>query len=569
MAKWGREYLPPDLLNDYIRLATVSIAMGLAIGIGIVIIEEFYNYFLEVATFLKTLHPVMVIVVPVVGITFAYELVVRFSTTKQAGGGSHRLLEAYHYEGGVMTQKDTVFEPLASAITMGAGGSAGFEGPSLLLGGGIGSLIAQRLNLEPHEAQRLLISGAAAGVAAVFKAPLTGIMFALEIPYRRDLSRNAFIPATLASISAYFVAVNFLGTSTIFPLIPRFVVPRPLTLLHAFAIGIITAIIGTLFVRVFSATSDLKTRVNLPHVYYPIIGGVIVGVTGLFLPQVTGIGYETVNEIVLGLSHSWSVWLLLALVVFKIIVTSVTLTSGGSGGVFVPTLFVGAALGSLYVRFIPVPDEQVLIVAAMASMIASSNKTLLTSVVFVSETAGPSSIIFTLIAAATSYFISRDVSFYEEVQPIDEFSEEEETVNVLYHILSKQKGKQLVEARVDEFMSRDFVVLRENMRIEEALVEVQGSRNRVYPVTRRGQLIGQTTLEDLLTFPPEKRKLQIGLLPMSHPDVLTVDDTVEGVVRYFMHSESTVVWIVDDREKMRVVGIVTENNLMLRLMEAM
>ena len=76
-----------------------------------------------------------------------------------------------------------------------------------------------------------------------------------------------------------------------------------------------------------------------------------------------------------------------------------------------------------------------------------------------------------------------------------------------HNILSKQKGKQLVEARVDEFMSRDFVVLRENMRIEEALFEVQGSRNRVYPVTRRGQLIGQTTLEDLLTFPPEKRKL--------------------------------------------------------------
>jgi len=98
----------------------------------------------------------------VLGITLAYVMVTRYSTTKQSGGGSRRLLETYHYEGGIMTGKDTLFEPLASAITIGVGGSAGFEGPSLLLGGGIGSLVAQRLNLDQDEVKRFLFSGAAA-----------------------------------------------------------------------------------------------------------------------------------------------------------------------------------------------------------------------------------------------------------------------------------------------------------------------------------------------------------------------------------------------------------------------
>lgn len=564
------EYLSPGLLNDYIRLAAVSVAMGLVIGFSTVVIYDFYRFMHAVTEDVIHVSKIFTVALPMVGITVAYWLVTRYATTKQSGGGSHRLLEAYHYEGGVMTVRDTVFEPLASSITIGMGGSAGFEGPSLLLGGGIGSLIAQRLNLNPDEVRTFLISGAAAGVAAIFKAPLTGIMFALEIPYKRDLSRRAFIPATLASISSYLVAVNFLGTGSVLPLIPRFELPSPWTLLHAFGIGIVTAVFGALFVKTFEAAKRFKEGIRLPPLLVPALGGALVGIVGLFLPQVMGVGYETVGAIVSGESHDWSVWFLLALILFKILLTCVTLNSGGSGGVFVPSLFIGAALGALYIKFIPMPDEEVLIAAAMASIIASANKTLLTSVAFVAETAGPSSIIFTLIAAATSYFISRDISFFEHVQPVDEFSEEEEAVHVLYHLLKKgENWERFREIKISDIMISGPVVLRETMMIKEALEAVHGCRNREYPVIRRNKLIGQTNLETLLTFPEEKQRLEIGLLPLDHPDVLTEQDSIEDALYLLMEGSNTCVWVVDSRDKMKLVGVVTETDMMVKLLEMM
>jgi CIC family chloride channel protein len=564
------EYLSPGLLNDYIRLAAVSVAMGLVVGFSTVIIYDFYHFMYAVTEDIISVSKMFTVLLPMVGITVAYWLVTRYATTKQSGGGSHRLLESYHYEGGVMTVRDTVFEPLASSITIGMGGSAGFEGPSLLLGGGIGSLIAQWLDLDPDEIKTFLISGAAAGVAAIFKAPLTGIMFALEIPYKRDLSRRAFIPATLASISAYLVAVNFLGTGSVLPLIQRFELPSPWMLLHAFGIGIVTAVFGALFVKTFEAVKRFKEGAHLPPLFVPALGGAIVGFVGLFLPQVMGVGYETVGAIVSGESHDWSVWLLLALIFFKMLLTCVTLNSGGSGGVFVPSLFIGAALGALYIKFVPMPNEEILIAAAMASIIASANKTLLTSVAFVAETAGPSSIIFTLIAAATSYFISRDISFYEHVQPVDEFSEEEEAVHVLYHLLRKgENWEKFRVIKVTDVMVPDPVVLRENMRIKEALEAVQGCRNREYPVIRRNKIIGQTNLETLLTFPEEKQKLEIGLLPLDHPEVLTEGDSIEDALNMLMESESTCVWVVDSKDKMKLLGVVTETDVMVKLLELM
>ncbi|MBD3205321.1 CBS domain-containing protein [Candidatus Bathyarchaeota archaeon] len=565
---WARTCFRPDILNDYIRLSALSIIMGISIGLASTIIHEIYVILSEVTHLLTELNRSFYLILPIMGITFAFFLVDRYSTTKQSGGGSHRLLEAYHFEGGIMTVRDTLFEPLASAITMGTGGSAGFEGPSLLLGGGIGSLISQRLNFNQEEIQRFLISGAAAGVAAIFKAPFTGIMFALEIPYKRDLKRVSFIPATMASISAYLVTIAFQGPETIFPLIPRFQVPTPLFLIHAFIIGIITALFGIIFIRIFDSIGILKNKYPMDKMTYPILGGLMVGLIGIFIPQVVGVGYDTLRSIVAGEASDWSMWLLFLLVLFKMVATSITLKSGGSGGVFIPTLYIGACLGAIYVQLVPVPDEQILIVAAMASIIASANKTLLTSVAFVSETAGPSSIVFTLVAAATSYFISRDISFYEHVQPMDELEEEAEAVHVLYHISKKgQDHGKFKKIKIEAFMNPCPVILKENMKVKEALNEVHGCRMREYPVIRRNKVIGKISLENLLTFPDNKSKLQIGFLPMDHPEVLTPQDTLDEVLHLMMENDEDCVFIVDDKSKMNLVGIVTEADVMAKMLE--
>lgn len=563
-------YLSPDLLDDYIRLTVLCVSMGALIGFASVAIHEVYLILQEASLHLAHVSPLFVFAVPVAGLSLAYILVEKYSTTRQSGGGSHRLLEAYHYEGGIMTLKDTVFEPLASAITIGTGGSAGFEGPSLLLGGGIGSLIAQRLNFSQEEVQRFLISGAAAGVAAIFKAPLTGIMFALEIPYKRDLSRSAFIPATLSSISAYLVAVAFEGSETIFPLLPQSDLLSPVFLLHAFVIGVVTSVFSVLFVRLFNAVGELRDRFKLPSLAYPVVGGLIIGLVGYVRPQVIGVGQETVKAIISGEHAEWSPLFLFSLILLKMILTAVTLKGGGSGGVFIPSLFVGAALGAIYTGLVNVPSEQVLIVAAMASMIAAANKTLLTSVAFVAETAGPSGIVFTLVAAATSYFISRDVSFYEHVQPMDELQEEEEAVHVLYHIAKKQRDQEKFKtAKVKDFMSSEPVALKESMRVKDALEAVHSCKYRRYPIIRRNKVVGITSLEDLLTCPPDKSRLQIGFLYMEHPEVVTPEDSLEDVLEIMIERDQDCVVVVNDREKMNLVSVINEADVMSKMLELM
>ncbi|MCJ7730786.1 CBS domain-containing protein, partial [Candidatus Bathyarchaeota archaeon] len=197
-----------------------------------------------------------------------------------------------------------------------------------------------------------------------------------------------------------------------------------------------------------------------------------------------------------------------------------------------------------------------------------ANKTLLTSVAFVAETAGPSSIIFTLVAAATSYFISGDISFYEHVQPIDEFTEDEEAMHILYHYIKKQKNPEIFkEIKVGDMMMADPVALPESMKVSEALKAVQGCRNREFPITRRSKVIGQMNLEDLVTSP--KRSLQIGYLPMEQPVVLTQEDSLEHALDFFIDSEVSCVWIVDSVEKMKLVGMLTEEDLRAKMLELM
>jgi len=494
----------------------------------------------------------------------------RLATSKATGCGSHRLLECYHYEGGIISRRDTAFKPLASAVTIASGGSAGFEGPSLLLGGGIASAIGQRLDMGPEELRVFLLAGASAGVSAIFKAPLTGILFALEIPYKRDLAREAFVPATLSSIIAYFTAVNFLGVETLFPLIPQMMIPTPRMIFHSLVMGAVAAGCAALFVKMFEYMRRMKEGLGLRESAYPLMGGLFVGVVGFFLPQVLGIGYETIHAMVSGELLLFPEFFLIALIFYKMLLTSITLNTGGSGGVFIPTIYVGAILGGLYTKLVvPEAASGVLVVAAMAATIAAANKTLLTSVAFVAETAGPSSIILTLIAAATSYFISAGVSFYHELQPMDELVEEEEAVNVLYYLMRKREALgRLSEVKVGEIMSPNPFSIRDVMNVREALEAVKTCGYRVYPIVNAGQqLIGYITLEDLIMMPERKRFLTVSHVPMRSPMAVTAEDDLGGVVPDMIGHEEDHIYVVDDLRSMRLVGVVAGMDILKEMLE--
>lgn len=556
-----------DLTDSYGILVGISACIGLLVGLSVIAFLSLHgSIWCFTSAFIGT-YSWVVIIIPTVGLGTSY-LVVRFlARAKTTGCGTHHFLEVYHYEGGIISGRDTAGKTLASVLTIGLGGSAGLEGPSLLLGGGIASTLCQRLNIRREQLKLYLLAGAAAGVSAVFKAPLTGILFALEIPYQRDLAVEAFIPATVSSITAYFTLAGVLGVEILFPPILTLVTPSVSMVLHSFAIGLIAVLCGVFFIEVYNIFGRLKSWLNASGLACALVGGVTLGVIGLCVPQVLGIGYDTIRTMATGEFYESPPGFLASLIIFKALATSITLNTGGSGGLFIPSIYVGAVLGALYSKAVLQTFSEVVVMAAMAATIAVTNKTLLTSVAFVAETVGPSSVIPTLVAAATSYFVSGTHSFYRYVQPIERPVEEEEAVAMLFHAAEKNKSLQNLRGnKVSDLMTPDPVALTENMNICEAIDTIREHSFRAYPiVTQDGVLIGYTTLEDLLSIPVEKRHLSVGNTPVRRALRVRKEDALLDVVKIMLDERVDHVYVVSDIHTMKLVGVIAGIDIIRKL----
>jgi len=444
-------------------------------------------------------------------------LVVRVIARERAGGcGTHRVVEAYNFGGGFLGFRESIGRTLASVLTIGLGGSAGMEGPSLLLGGGIASSLYRLLGLSSGEGSIYMLAGAAAGLSAIFKAPLTGILFALEIPFQRDLAKEAFIPATFSSVVAYLVSVSFLGGERVFPKISGDVAVSLEVLAHSAVLGVLAG----LFARLFIWFYEWLGRFRFEGFSAPLIGGILLGIIGMFAPQVLGLGYESIHAVLSGEAASWGASFILLLLFLKIFATSVTLNMGGSGGLFVPSLFVGAMLGAAYSRIALGADNAVLIMCGMAGVVAAGNKTLLASVALVAETAGTSSIMASLVAATVAYYVSGEYSFYRDVQPARELGEEKILLRVLHR--AAPGAESLGRVRVREVMERGACLISQERSIREAFETLRKNRGGpCFVVDYSGIVLGELGLDDVLTVPEEKWGLPVKFASLRKP--LTVD----------------------------------------------
>jgi len=243
---------------------------------------------------------------------------------------------------------------------------------------------------------------------------LTGILFALEIPYKRDVETEVFIPASIASITAYFTSAVTLGTETIFPN-PTLIMPTLPILAHAIFLGILAALVALAFMETFERTNTISKRLagKVPMLYIAIIAGLVLGVIGLFYPEALGLGYDFIHKTTTSKLGEFSLTTLIALLILKIVATSITLNFGGSGGLFIPSLYVGGALGLIYAQVLNLEPPVLCVMLAMAAVLAATSKSLLTSITLVAETMGPSFIIPTVVSAAVSYFLTGNRSFYK------------------------------------------------------------------------------------------------------------------------------------------------------------
>ena len=337
--------------NEHALMGVLAIMVGLAGGFGAVGFRLLINFFqkisygsadnlLDVVTGLVWYYKFWI---PALGGLIVGPLVY-FGAREAKGHGVPEVMEAVALRSGLIRKRLVIIKSLASALTIGTGGSVGREGPIVQIGSAIGSTIGQLTKVSADRLRTLVGCGAAAGIAATFNAPIAGAMFALEI-ILGDFGVATFSPIVISSVTATAVSRHFLGDT------PAFVVPA-YELVSAWefplyiTLGLFCALVAVVFVRTLYKMEDLFDSLKFPPDYFKaVFGGLVLGLMGLVFPQILGVGYGAID---LSLMQNYAWWILLLLVMCKMLATSITIGSGGSGGIFAPSLFLGAMAGGFF-----------------------------------------------------------------------------------------------------------------------------------------------------------------------------------------------------------------------------
>ena len=372
-----------------------------------------------------TWHPperpwLLLLVLPAAGLLVGF-IVTTFAPEAE-GHGTDAVISAYHRGGALLRPRIIPLKLVASALTIGSGGSAGREGPVAHISAGFASYLSQLLKLPTLDRRILVICGMAAGVGGMFRAPLGAALFAIEVLYsENDYESEALIPAIMSSIVAYVVNASLTGWHPIFRTqVEQFTTPRELV--AYLILGVILAVIGVIYVKVFYGMRDaVFAKLPVPAMVKPAIGGLLVALMALAVPQVMSGGYGWIQ---LTLDGALPLKVLLLLLPAKILATSFTISSGGSGGVFAPSLVIGGVIGAIFAaaaqRIAPgfAPATAACVLVGMGGFFAGVAKVPIASLIMVAEMSGSYNLLVPLmLVCSVSFLLMRGVSIYEAQVP--------------------------------------------------------------------------------------------------------------------------------------------------------
>jgi len=480
------------------RWVFIPIVVGSAIGLAEAGFVEFYQLvWAWVRPFIYT--PMVFIVVPV-GLFAAFFISVRIGRSRP-GSTTHDLLNAFHFESGKRDARAALAAPAASAITMGFGGSAGLEGPSLSIGGSVAYRLGDYFGIKGNDLRVIFLAGAGSALGAVLKAPLTGILFAIEVPYRQDLEHHVFLPAVPMAVVSYLVYTVFLGQAPIFSTFGPTLLPTGYELLFSILEGFLLGGLALAFIYVYDAGEKfIPTGLNLKGVATVAVASVIVAALGYLNPMSLGVGYSTIKS-ALEAPPKGGLWeygaaSILLLVFLKIITTSATLDGGGSGGMFIPSVFVGAVASIGLMKVFGAPFSLALVASGAAAVVAATNKTPLAAVAFAAEAMTTSAIIPALVAVSIAYILTGNRGFYSNQL---DFSPARTHLALLRvsHV-----ARQFPKSSIREIMRPARFKLEPGDGAAKAFSLFSLSGDTALPVVSPdGKYMGRVELEDLVALP--------------------------------------------------------------------
>jgi CIC family chloride channel protein len=486
------------VLHRNIVISVLGVIVGLAGGLGAVFFRYLISFFQrliygqtgDLSTILSGLPWWWVLLGPALGGAVVGP-VIYFFAREAKGHGVPEVMNAVAVEGGIIRKRVVFVKTLASAVCIGSGGSVGREGPIVQIGSAIGSSLGQMLGLRLDQMRILVGCGAAAGIAATFNAPMAGAIFALEVVLA-DFTLATFTPIVLSSVCATAVSRFFLGNHPAFK-VPAYHLATTWEFGFYVCMGLVSGLVASAFIYSLYKSEDLWDKIKIPEYLKAAIGGLLIGGIGIYYPQVMGLGYGTIEQTLIH-PEVWTILLVLAPI--KILATSLTIGSGGSGGILAPSLFMGAMAGgafglcvnALFPWHTAAPEAYALI--GMGAVVAGATHAPIQAFLIIFELTQdykimPALMICCVLSAALAHWINRG-SIY--------------TLKLLRRGVDIRAGRDvnlLKDLPVKDYMTSKPETVREDTPLREVVQKLPHSHHTSFPVINdQEELLGMISLSD-------------------------------------------------------------------------
>ncbi|RJO74278.1 MAG: chloride channel protein [Myxococcales bacterium] len=521
--------------------------------------------------------PWLILLLPAAGGLIAGYLVNRFAPEAK-GHGTDAAIDAYHRKQGQIRQRVPIVKLFASVVTLSAGGSGGREGPIAQIGAGVGSFIAQRFGLGAKTQRMLVAVGMAAGIGAIFRAPLASALFAAEVLYSgMELESEVILPGIIASILSYSIYCSWFGFGPIFGVVPEWGFSSPVELIGYLALALVVGVGALLYVNTFYGLTRFFDKLPVSPYLKPAVGGLLTGLIGLGLWTLTqnqeslavlSTGYGILQKILTGDGLALGIGFLLLVALGKILTTSLTIGSGGSAGVFGPSMVIGgtlgAAVGLAMHALSPVlaPHPAAFMIVGMAGFFAAAANAPLSTLIMVSELTGNYELLIpSMWVCAVAFLVGRPWTLYKS-QVSSRLASPAHFGEYAPEILSSSLVSEVFKA------SRKFMAIPEALPISQVFDQATRSSQRIFPVVSpTGKLLGFFRLNDLTTalhLPPEEASQTLAK-DIIVPDRATVrlNDPVQKALNVMANLNVDELLVTTDDDPRTVCGIVTGADIML------